>query len=90
MKGQLQLRNIPAVLSRTTHVSQGQEDEQLPFYLPLWAFSVENVSSLREPTALDTSGRLLQQFCADGFVTTGNPIMIRMEEGAVKLGRFII
>lgn len=66
-------------------MSRGQEDEQLPFYLPLWAFSVENTASLREPTSIDTSGKLLLQFASDGFVTTGNPIMIRMEEGAVNL-----
>ena len=57
----------------------GQEEDQLAFVLPLWAFSIKPEASLREPTALDTSYRLLMQFATDGFITQGEPIMIRLE-----------
>jgi len=59
----------------------GQEGQQLPFMVPLWLFSVQNESSLREPTALDLSRQILQQFACDGFLTAGNPVMIRIQAG---------
>ena len=67
--------------SGTMKATKGQEDGQQPFTLPIWAFSMENSSSLREPTSLDVSTKLAQQFCQDGFITAGStgPIWIRLE-----------
>lgn len=59
--------------------ASGQEDDQLPFSIPLHKFSVENESSLREPTNLEVTMKLAQHFSVDGFVTTGEPIMIRLQ-----------
>ncbi|CAK9090153.1 Uncharacterized protein SCF082_LOCUS42529, partial [Durusdinium trenchii] len=56
-----------------------QEEDQQSFYLPIWVFSACTESSLREPTALDTSKKLLAQFCADGFCSAGDPVMIRLQ-----------
>ncbi|CAL1139722.1 unnamed protein product [Cladocopium goreaui] len=65
----------------------GQEGQQLPFMVPLWLFSVQNESSLREPTALDLSRQILQQFACDGFLTAGNPVMIRIQDDALTQSR---
>ena len=56
--------------------------------VPLWLFSVENLASLREPTALDLSRQILQQFACDGFVTAGNPVLIRIQAGLAKPNTF--
>ena len=59
----------------------GQQESHPAFVVPLWLFSVQNESSLREPTALDISGKLLQQYATDGFVTQGEPVMLRVQVG---------
>ena len=60
----------------------GQEDQQEAFLLPLSSFSVENEASLREPPSLDVSLKLLNHFAADGFVSVGEPVLVRVEAGA--------
>ena len=62
----------------------GQEDEQVPFCLHLAKFSVENESSLREPPSLDTSIKLMNNFAMDGFVSTSEPVLIRLEDRCDK------
>lgn len=42
---------------------------------------MENEASLREPPSLDTSTKLINNLAVDGFVTTGEPIYIRLEAG---------
>ena len=59
----------------------GQQEAHLAFVVPLWLFSVQTESSLREPTALAISEKLLQQFATDGFVTQGQPVMLRVQVG---------
>lgn len=58
---------------------RGAEDDQEPFYLPLWYFSAEAESSLREPPSLDVAIKLVNNFAKDGFVTTGEPILVRLQ-----------
>ena len=59
---------------------QGQEDQQQSFLIPITLFSAENNASLREPPLLDVCIKLVWQFCADGFVTKDEPVMIRLKD----------
>lgn len=83
-------KHAKSILKRSTNslhlsfsISLGQEDAQEPFYLPLWSFSCENESSLREPPSLDVATKLVNNFCADGFVSTSEPVMIRLQDWRV-------
>ena len=62
-----------------SHNSQGQEDQSV-LIVPLHMFTVENWGSLREPPSLDASLKLLWQYCADGFVSSDEPVTIRMKD----------
>jgi hypothetical protein len=62
----------------------GQENTQLPFVIPLHLFSCENEASLREPPTWDSSRRLLENFEVDGFVSAGEPILVRFQDGPKK------
>jgi len=66
-------------------IVQGQEDEQRPFILPIWKFSAEAESSLREPPSIDVSTKLINNFHKNGFKTTGSSILIRLEVGAPEI-----
>ena len=57
------------------------ESGQEPFCVPIHLFSVANESSLREPPSLEGSLKLLEQFQVDGFVSAGEPVLIRFEDG---------
>lgn len=61
-------------------ISPGQEDGAPSMILPVELFSFENNSSLREPPSLDVSLKLLQQFSVDGFLTSIEPIFIRLPD----------
>jgi hypothetical protein len=41
---------------------------------------MENSGSLREPPQLDVSVKLLWQFAADGFMTTGDAVLVRLKD----------
>lgn len=56
----------------------------MPFVIPLHLFSCENEASLREPPTWDASRRLLENFEVDGFVTAGEPILVRFQDGPKK------
>ena len=71
----------PIQCNRVAVLDPGQQESHPAFVVPLWLVSVQNESSLREPTALDISGKLLQQYATDGFVTQGEPVMLRVQVG---------
>lgn len=60
-------------------INPGQEGAQQPRAIPLHLFSVDNSSSLREPPLLDVSLKLLGQFQVDGFVSTNDPVLVRLQ-----------
>ncbi|CAE7309161.1 unnamed protein product [Symbiodinium sp. CCMP2456] len=58
----------------------GAEDGQHAFVLHPSVFSMDNEASLREPPALDTTEKLLNNFAVDGFESTGEPVLVRMQD----------
>ena len=79
----------PILIKSYSKNNKGQEEDQRAFVVPLWLFGINNESSLREPTSLDVTSKLLQQFCCDGLVTSGEPILVRLEVGAVPKNKNI-
>ena len=60
---------------------KGQEDSVASFCLPIWKFSYADSSSLREPPLLDTSYRLWQRFEKEGFLTSGEALIVFFQAG---------
>ena len=52
---------------------------QEPFMVPLWLFSCEAESSLREPPSIDVAMKLINNFHKNGFHTTGAPVLLRVQ-----------
>ncbi|CAK8990693.1 Uncharacterized protein SCF082_LOCUS2343 [Durusdinium trenchii] len=61
----------------------GQENQQEPIIVQLCHFSAENWASLREPPTLHVASQLVWQFCADGFVSHDEPVMIRIKDSSL-------
>ena len=55
----------------------GQQDTQPAFCILFWHFNMENEASLREPPTLDVAVKLIENFKVDGFVSVGEPVLIR-------------
>lgn len=51
---------------------------QEPFMVPLWLFSCEAESSLREPPSIDVAMKLINNFHKNGF-HTGAPVLLRVQ-----------
>ena len=51
---------------------------QAPFMVPLWLFSCEAESSLREPPSIDVAMKLINNFHKNGF-HTGAPVLLRVQ-----------
>jgi hypothetical protein len=59
---------------------KGKEEEHDAFNISLRAFGYDSLSSLREPVSLDVTRSLFEHFCVDGFVTQGEPLLIRIQD----------